>query len=97
MSNYNQIDSSIPVAPLALIVHDSAKMQGRDIDNLISKKRKKYREKFVNNPVINDYYKNILGNFLCFWSLSSLFFSLVLKQKLQWLKRNKLFQKQTQQ
>lgn len=57
MSNYKQIDSSIPVAPLALIVHDSAKMQGRDIDNLISKKRKKYREKFVNNPVIVDYYK----------------------------------------
>jgi len=58
MADYNQIENSIPVAPLAIIAHDSAATLGRDIDSFISKKRKKYREKFVNNPVIVDYYKD---------------------------------------
>lgn len=53
----NLLDNSIPVAPLALIVHDSALTLGRDVDKILSKKRKNQREQFANNPAIEGYYK----------------------------------------
>ena len=47
MTDFKKIDNSIPVAPLALVVHESAASLGRDVDRLISSKRKIGREQFV--------------------------------------------------
>lgn len=58
MTYINQIDNSIPVAQLALVVHESAASLGRDVDRFISAKRKKDRQHFVNNPVIEGYSKD---------------------------------------
>jgi len=57
MSNYKDLYNSIPVAPMALVVLESALPLGKNVDSIISKKRKHAREMFVNNPVIQDYYK----------------------------------------
>lgn len=58
MSDYKDLYNSIPVAPLAFVVMESATSLGRNVDNILSNKRKHAREQFVNNPVIQDYYKD---------------------------------------
>ena len=55
MTDFKKIDNSIPVAPLALVVHESAASLGRDVDRLIASKRKKGREQFVESNVIEGY------------------------------------------
>ncbi|MCR5800039.1 MAG: ribose-phosphate pyrophosphokinase [Lachnospiraceae bacterium] len=57
MSDYRALNNAIPVAPLALVVMKSAESLGKDVDSIISKKRKNSREQFVNTPSIIDYYK----------------------------------------
>ena len=55
MTDFKKIDNSIPVAPLALVVHESAASLGRDVDRLIASKRKRGREQFVESNVIEGY------------------------------------------
>ena len=55
MTDFKKIDNSIPVAPLALVVHESAVSLGRDVDRLIASKRKRGREQFVESNVIEGY------------------------------------------
>ena len=55
MTDFKKIDNSIPVAPLALVVHESAASLGRDVDRLIASKRKRGREQFVESDVIEGY------------------------------------------
>jgi len=57
MSDYKDLYNSIPVAPLSIVVLESAASLGKNVDAIISKKRKHAREKFVNNEAIQDYYK----------------------------------------
>ena len=49
MSNLNLLDDSIPVAPISLIVHESASSLGKNVDRIISSRRKKQRDELVNN------------------------------------------------
>lgn len=66
MSDYKELYNSIPVAPLALVAMESAASLGKNVDNIVSNKRKHAREQFVNNPVIQDYYKpSYLVNVKC--------------------------------
>ena len=55
MTDFKKIDNSIPVAPLALVVHESAASLGRDVDRLIASKRKRGREQYVESDVIEGY------------------------------------------
>lgn len=55
MTDFKKIDNSIPVAPLSLVVHESAASLGRDVDRLIASKRKRGREQFVESNVIEGY------------------------------------------
>ena len=66
MTDFKKIDNSIPVAPLALVVHESAASLGRDVDRLIASKRKKGREQYVESNVIEGYYnKSYLVDMKC--------------------------------
>jgi ribose-phosphate pyrophosphokinase len=66
MTDFKKIDNSIPVAPLALVVHESAASLGRDVDRLIVSKRKRGREQFVQSDVIEGYLnKSFLVDMKC--------------------------------
>ena len=54
-TDFRKIENSIPVAPLVIAVHDSAASLGRDVDRIISSKRKKDRTQYEGSPVIEGY------------------------------------------
>ena len=54
-TDFRKIENSIPVAPLAIAVHESAASLGRDVDRIISSKRKKDRTQSEGSPVIEGY------------------------------------------
>ena len=55
MTDFKKIDNSIPLAPLVMVVHDSALPLGQEVDRLLVSKRKKGRDRYVGNPVIEGY------------------------------------------
>ncbi len=58
MSNLKMLENSIPVAPIALIVHESANALGNNVDRIISARRKNNRDTLANIPELEGYYKD---------------------------------------
>ncbi len=58
MPNFEELDTSLPVAPLALVVMDSARGLGHDIDVHLVETRKKEKNKVCDDPAIQGYKKD---------------------------------------
>lgn len=55
MPNSHELENSIPVAPLRLIIMDSARTLGNDVDKHLVEIRKKEKNTFRNDPAIQGY------------------------------------------
>ena len=55
MPDLHELENSIPVAPLRLIIMDSARTLGNDVDKHLVEKRKKEKNTLKNDPAIQGY------------------------------------------